>query len=77
MHDAEEPLKERIAKDENGKSIYVPGNMSYKQWLQKYHPELVDKLSENGIIKEREVEYGVPSLLGQSSKISLKTGLYL
>ena len=60
MHDAEEPLKERIAKDENGKSIYVPGNMSYKQWLQKYHPELVDKLSENGIIKEREVEYGVP-----------------
>lgn len=43
MHDAEEPLKERIAKDENGKSIYVPGNMSYSQWLQKYHPELVDK----------------------------------
>ena len=41
MHDAEEPLKERIAKDENGKSIYVPGNMSYSQWLQKYHPELV------------------------------------
>lgn len=40
MHDAEEPLKERIAKDENGKSIYVPGNMSYSQWLQKYHPEL-------------------------------------
>lgn len=51
MHDAEEPLKERIAKDENGKSIYVPGNMSYKQWLQKYHPELVDKLGESGIIK--------------------------
>lgn len=42
MHDAEEPLKERIAKDENGKSIYVPGNMSYSQWLQKYHPELVE-----------------------------------
>ncbi|MBO6032533.1 MAG: minor capsid protein [Prevotella sp.] len=53
MHDAEEPLKERIAKDENGKSIYVPGNMSYSQWLQKYHPELVDKLGGNGIIKEK------------------------
>ena len=50
MHDAEEPLKERIAKDENGKSIYVPGNMSYSQWLQKYHPELVDKAVKSGII---------------------------
>ncbi|MBR3024671.1 MAG: minor capsid protein [Oscillospiraceae bacterium] len=50
MHDAEEPLKERIAKDENGKSIYVPGNMSYSQWLQKYHPELVDKSLRSGII---------------------------
>lgn len=59
MHDAEEPLKERIAKDENGKSIYVPGNMSYSQWLQKYHPELVDKLGENGIIKDIEGDHAI------------------
>ena len=52
MHDAEEPLKERIAKDENGKSIYVPGNMSYKQWLQKYHPELSPDIQQfRSIIK--------------------------
>ena len=59
MHDAEEPLKERIAKDENGKSIYVPGNMSYSQWLQKYHPELVDKLGGNGIIKSGAISGGL------------------
>ena len=52
MHDAEEPLKERIAKDENGKSIYVPGNMSYSQWLQKYHPELSPDIQQfRSIIK--------------------------
>ena len=51
MYDAEEPLKERTARDENGNRITVPGNMKYKEWLEKYHPELVDKAAESGIMK--------------------------
>lgn len=44
MYDAEEQIKERIARDENGKPIHVPGNMKYSEWLEKYHPELIEKL---------------------------------
>lgn len=50
MYDAEESIKERIARDKNGKPIHVPGNMKYSEWLEKYHPELVDKTGGSGII---------------------------
>lgn len=50
MYDAEQPLKERVARDENGNTIRVPGDTTYKQWMEKYHPELVDKSAESGII---------------------------
>lgn len=49
MYDAEEPLKERTARDENGNRITVPGNMKYKEWLEKYHPEL----AKNNLISSR------------------------
>lgn len=51
MYDADSPIKSRAARDENGKLISVPGNMTYKQWLKEYHPELVDKAAESGIMK--------------------------
>ena len=38
MYDSEQPLKERIARDENGNNIKVPGDITYKEWLEKYHP---------------------------------------
>ena len=44
MYDSEQPLKERIARDENGNNIKVPGDITYKEWLEKYHPELIEKL---------------------------------
>lgn len=27
---------ERIARDKDGKNVYVPGNLSYKEWLKEY-----------------------------------------
>lgn len=60
MYDAEEPLKERTARDENGNRITVPGNMKYKEWLEKYHPELVDKT--------RQETGGPISFLARSSR---------
>lgn len=27
---------ERIARDKDGKNVYVPGNLSYKKWLEEY-----------------------------------------
>lgn len=51
MYDADFPIKSRAARDENGKLISVPGDMTYKQWLKEYHPELVDKFLGSGIIK--------------------------
>ena len=36
----------RAARDENGKSIQVPGDMSYDEWYDKY----VDNFTENGIM---------------------------
>lgn len=51
MYDADSPIKSRAARDENGKLISVPGDMTYKQWLKEYHPELVDKFLGSGIIK--------------------------
>jgi len=59
MYDAEEPLKERTARDENGNRITVPGNMKYKEWLEKYHPELVDKSQISGILKDIESDVSV------------------
>ena len=61
MYDEEEPLKERTARDENGNRITVPGNMKYKEWLEKYHPELLsrDELTNNrasGKIKPYEIK---------------------
>lgn len=37
----------RAARDENGKSIQVPGDMTYEQWCEKY----VDNSGGSGIIK--------------------------
>lgn len=51
MYDADSPIKSRAARDESGKLISVPGDMTYKQWLKEYHPELVDKFLGSGIIK--------------------------
>lgn len=51
MYDADFPIKSRAARDENGNLISVPGDMTYKQWLKEYHPELVDKTAESGIMK--------------------------
>ncbi|MCQ2464374.1 MAG: minor capsid protein [Oscillospiraceae bacterium] len=62
MYDAEEPIKERIARDENGKPIYVPGNMKYSEWLEKYHPELVD------YARSDETFYIVPPPKGDAIK---------
>lgn len=42
MYDAEELIKERIARDKDGKPIHVPGNMKYDDWLKEYHPELIN-----------------------------------
>ena len=53
MYDADSPIKSRAARDENGRLISVPGDMTYKQWLKEYHPELVDKFLGSGIINLR------------------------
>lgn len=37
----------RIARDENGKSYEVPGNMTYKQWKEQYVDDKPDKLKTN------------------------------
>ena len=44
MYDADFPIKSRAARDENGNLISVPGNMTYKQWLKEYHPELAEHM---------------------------------
>lgn len=62
MYDSEQPLKERIARDENGNNIKVPGDITYKEWLQKYHPELVD------YARSDETFYIVPPPKGDAIK---------
>lgn len=41
--DDEEDPGERIARDSDGHVYYVPGDMTYEQWKQKYVPEQPDK----------------------------------
>lgn len=43
MYDADFALKKRAARDENGKRITVPGDMTYKEWLKEFHPELIQE----------------------------------
>lgn len=44
MYDADFPIKSRAARDADGNLIKVPGSMKYSEWLEKYHPELIEKL---------------------------------
>ena len=54
MYDADHQIQERAARDENGKRIRVPGNMTYKEWIEKYHPELMEKREQK---KKTENEF--------------------
>lgn len=38
--DDDDEYPERVARDKDGKTIYVPGNMSYKEWKEKYGKEV-------------------------------------
>lgn len=59
MYDADSPIKSRAARDADGNLISVPGNMTYKRWLYKYHPELIDKLYESGIIRDVDGNHAI------------------
>lgn len=65
-YDAEDQIQRRAARDEKGNLIEVPGNMKYDDWLKKYHPELVDKYLESGIIKSEN------NILARKDKLARK-----
>ena len=47
-------IGERAARGEDGKTYYVPADMTYKEWEKTFvesSPESVDKSGENGIVK--------------------------
>lgn len=58
----------RAARDENGKSIQVPGDMTYEQWCDKY----VDNSGESGII-DIEIDELVPCLRDNKTGELLET----
>ena len=66
MYDADSPIKSRAARDADGNLISVPGNMTYKQWLEEYHPELVDKAGKSGIMDLRAMSAATQPLLNIS-----------
>ena len=56
MYDADFPIKSRAARDENGKLISVPGNTTYADWVDNYHPELRQNVQQNrSVIRGNEV----------------------
>lgn len=58
----------RAARDENGKSIQVPGDMTYEQWCEEY----VDNSGKNGIINI-DIDELVPCLRNAKTGELLET----
>ena len=64
---------QRRARDENGKSILVPQDMTYKQWKQEYMPRLA---LEQGINKNRKEILKFQENINDFAKNTIKTRLY-
>lgn len=57
---------ERTARGKDGKVGYVPQNMTYKEWYNKY---VEQKFEENGIIKEKGNWIGLKNISDKYSKL--------
>lgn len=64
---------QRRARDENGKTILVPQDMTYEQWKQEFMPKLT---LEQGNIKNKEEMLNFQENISDFNKTSIKTRLY-
>ena len=65
---------QRRARDENGKLIVLPQDITYKQWSKEYKPKLV---LEQGNINEKKEKLNFQENINDFIKNTIKTKLYL
>lgn len=65
---------QRRARDENGKSILVPQDMTYKQWSKEYKPKLI---LEQGTINNKKEKLNFQKNIKDFGKTKIKDYLYL
>ncbi len=74
--DEEFDIAERAARDENGKTYYVPSNMKYNEWKEKYVKENITDSASKVIVGAKATkelttneEYAISTYIGSESYI--------